>query len=169
MAPARKSRYLWAMKTIEMMLRSHPRLDVQRAVDYAEALKALSTCSEVCTSCADACLGEPEHLEQLRRCIRTTLDCADVCASTARILIRQTETPNELVHAQLHACTIACQVCADECDRHGEMHDHCRLCADTCRYCQERCNFLLGELSSAGVAEGGAEPANPNESPALSR
>ena len=159
MAAPREARYPPTMKTIEMMLRSHPRADLQRALDYAEALKALSTCAEVCTACADACLGEPQHLDQLRRCIRTDLDCGDVCTATAKILIRQTETPNEIVHAQLHACVVACQVCADECDRHGDRHDHCRLCADTCRYCQERCNFLLGEISSAGLAEGGAENA----------
>jgi hypothetical protein len=153
------------MKTIEMMLRSHPRSNEQRVVDYAEALKALSTCAEICTSCADACLGEPEHLERLRRCIRTDLDCADVCQATIRVLIRQTETPNDLVHAQLHACVVACQACADECELHSEMHDHCRLCGETCRYCQERCNFLLGEISSSGTAEN----ANPDESPTLSR
>lgn len=158
------------MKTIEMMLRSHPRADAQRALDYAEALKTLSTCADVCTACADACLGEPEHLEHLRRCIRTDLDCADVCAATARVLIRQTETPNALVHAQLHACVVACQACADECEQHAEMHDHCRLCAATCRYCQERCNFLLGEISSAGLAEGAAaSEVDPDESPTLSR
>lgn len=168
MAHRASTRYSRSMKTIEMMLRSHPRPNVQRAVDYAEALKALSTCSEVCTGCADACLGEPEHLEHLRRCIRIDLDCADVCAITFRLLMRQTETPNELVHAQLHAAVVACQACADECEQHGEMHDHCRLCADTCRYCQERCNFLLGEISSSGMADGTEDAANPNESPTMS-
>ena len=148
-----------------MMLRSHPHSNEQRVVDYAEALKALSTCAEICTSCADACLAEPEHLERLRRCIRTDLDCADVCHATMRVLVRQTETPNDLVHAQLHACVVACQACADECEQHAEMHDHCRLCGETCRYCQERCNFLLGEISSSGTAE----TASPDESPTLSR
>jgi hypothetical protein len=152
------------MKTIEMMLRSHPRADAQRVVDYAETLKALSTCVETCSACADACLGEPEHLERLRRCITTDLDCADICAATSRVLMRQTETPNELVHAQLHACVVACQICADECESHADRHDHCRINAEACRYCQERCNFLLGEISSSGTAE----TANPDESPTLS-
>ena len=152
------------MKTIEMMLRSHPRADQQRVTEYAETLKALATCAATCTACADACLGEPEHLEKLRRCIVTNLDCADVCASTVRLLTRQTETPHELVHAQLHACVIACQLCADECERHAEMHDHCRINAESCRHCQERCNFLLGEISSSGTAE----EASPDESPSLS-
>jgi hypothetical protein len=153
------------MKTIEMMLRSHPRADAQRVIDYAETLKALSTCAETCAACADACLAEPEHLEHLRRCITTDLDCADVCTATARVLIRQTDTRHELVHAQLHACILACQICAEECEAHSEMHDHCRINAETCRYCQERCNFLLGELSSDGVAE----TVSPDESPTMSR
>lgn len=153
------------MKTIELMLRSHPRADQQRVVDYAEALRALSTCVETCVACADACLAETEHLVHLRRCISTNLDCADVCTAACRVLLRQTETPNDLLHAQLHACIVACQVCGDECDAHGDMHDHCRVCAETCRYCQERCNFLLGEISSSGTAEAN----NPDDSPSVMR
>jgi hypothetical protein len=142
------------MKTIEMMLRSHPRIEDQRFVtEYSETLGALAACASTCTSCADACLGEPENVERLRRCIRFNLDCADICAAMVRVLTRQTDTPNDVVHAQLHACLVACQACADECEEHGEMHDHCRICAETCRHCQERCNFLLGEISSSGTAE----------------
>jgi hypothetical protein len=152
------------MRTIEMMLRSHSRADQQRVIDYAEALAALSTCAETCTACADACLSEVDHLERLRRCIITALDCADVCAATSRVLMRQTEAPNEVVHTQLHACVIACQACSDECERHADMHDHCRINAEACRYCQERCNFLLGEISSSGTAE----QIRPDESTTLS-
>jgi hypothetical protein len=141
------------MKTIGMMLRRHPRTDDSRFVDeYADTIGALAACANTCIACADACLGEPEDLDKLRRCIRTDLDCADVCTSTLHVLTRQTETPNELVHAQLHACIVACQLCADECEQHSEMHDHCRICAETCRHCQARCNYLLGEISSSGTA-----------------
>ena len=143
------------MKTIEMMLRSHPRTDNQRVIEYSATVKALSTCAETCVACADACLGEFEGVEQLRRCITTNLDCADVCTTTMQVLMRQTESPNDLVHAQLHACILACHLCADECERHSEMHNHCRINAESCRYCQERCNFLLGEISSSGTAEAG--------------
>jgi len=151
---------------VEPMLRTHPRADLQHSKDYANALNALALCEQVCTSCADACLGENGDVASLRRCIRTDLDCADVCAATARLIGRQTETPNELIHAQLHACVLACQLCADECETHASMHDHCRICAETCRFCQERCNFLLGVISSSGVEE---EAINPSESPSLSR
>ena len=153
------------MKIIDSMLRTHPRADVQRAGHYAQVLEALAQCVQVCESCADACLSE-EHVAKLRRCIRTDLDCADVCAATASLLVRQTETPNEIVHAQLHACILACQVCGDECETHASMHEHCRICAETCRHCQERCNFLLGEISSSGVEEGSMEP---TDSPSFQR
>lgn len=154
------------MKMIETMLRSHPQADLQRSDAYTETLNALTLCTQICTSCADACLGETEHLAALRRCIRLNLDCADVCEATARLVVRQTDTPNELIHAQLHACVLACQFCADECEAHAARHDHCRICAETCRHCQERCNFLLGELSSSGVEE---EEVRPTDSPPLSR
>jgi hypothetical protein len=141
------------MTKIEAMLRSHPRADSLHRKDYADTLAALSACIEICTLCADACLGESGHVERLRPCITADLDCADVCAATLRVLLRQTESPNDLVHAQLHACVVACQLCAEECQAHATMHEHCRLCADTCRQCQARCNFLLGEITSSGIAE----------------
>lgn len=150
------------MNLLETMLRSHPRADLKRSAVYTEVLSTLALCSQICTSCADSCLAEQS--ENLRRCIRTNLDCADVCQATSRLVMRQTETPNELVHAQLHACVVACQLCADECDAHASMHDHCRICAETCRHCQERCNFLLGEISSSGVEE----DIRPTDSPPLS-
>lgn len=156
---------LFTMKMIETMLRSHPQADAQHSNDYADVLNALGLCAQVCTSCADACLGESNDVGMLRRCIRTNLDCADVCAVTARLIARQTETSSELIHAQLHACILACQLCADECEAHASMHDHCRVCAETCRHCQERCNFLLGEISSSGIKE----EVRSTDSPPLSR
>lgn len=150
------------MNTIDQMLRRHPHADLQHTKDYGEALDAMTTCAEACTSCADACLDETARIEQLRRCISTNLDCADVCTAAARVLTRQTEPPNGLVQAQLHACVLACQVCADECERFASALEYCRICALVCRRCQERCNFLLGEISSSGLAD---DSSNPAESP----
>lgn len=152
------------MNLIETMLRSHPHADLQRDGDYATVVQALTTCVEICTSCADACLGENGDTSRLRRCIRLNQDCADICAVTMRLVVRQTDTPSGVLHAQLHACIVACQACADECEKHASMQDHCRICAETCRHCQQRCNFLLGEISSSGVEE---EAMNPSESPTL--
>jgi hypothetical protein len=138
---------------IDLMLRSHPRNDGRHNKEYIDAVMALGACAETCTICADACLAEPVAVESLRHCITANLDCADVCEATSRLVLRRTESPNDLVHAQLHACVLACQLCADECAAHADMHEHCRVCAQVCRSCQERCNYLLGEITSSGVAE----------------
>jgi hypothetical protein len=141
------------IKTIDLMLGQHPQSLPGAREFHAEAIAALVVCQQICTSCADACLGEKEHVDRLLRCIRTDLDCADICAVTERVLTRQTETNGSLVQAQLHACIVACQLCADECASHASMHSHCATCAEACRHCQAQCNRLLGELSSSGVRE----------------
>ncbi|HWA09719.1 MAG TPA: four-helix bundle copper-binding protein [Opitutaceae bacterium] len=141
------------MTTIENLLEGRSAASDPRSTDYADALNALAACAAACTICSDACLGETGHVEQLRGCITADLDCADVCETTARLLLRRTSTPNDLVHAQLHACALACQRCADECAAHAERHEHCRNCAKACRACQARCNHLLGVLGSEGTVE----------------
>ena len=135
------------------MLNQHPRAVPTSRESYAEAISALGICEQICTSCADACLGESEDLNHLVRCIRTNLDCAEICATTGRLLTRQTETDGPVVQAQLRVCVLACQACADECAAHTSMHGHCATCADTCRYCQESCNRLIDVISSSGVRE----------------
>lgn len=158
------------METIETMLRSHPHAAERQIDGRVEAIDALTACAEVCTSCADACLGESGHLESLRRCVRINFDCSAVCTLTAELVARQTDTPDSLVHAQLHACVIACQLCADECKLHAARHRHCRICFDVCQECQQRCNYLLGELSSSGIQAYGAEDedySHPFDNPGL--
>ena len=133
------------MSTSEM-IRSHPNptdgLDVKL---LAEALEASAACATICSSCADACLGE-ESVADLRDCIRTDLDCADVCATTAAVLSRQTGSNTDVLRAQLEACRAACASCAAECETHAQMHEHCRVCAEACRRCEQACAELLGAL-----------------------
>jgi hypothetical protein len=145
------------MTLLEKMLRSRPAGDFPFSEDYAALLTLLERCATVCVTCADACLGEKE-IAPLRRCIRLDLDCANVCTTTARVLVRQREASADLTHALLHTCSLACQLCADECGSHAEMHEHCRICSESCRECQEHCNRLLGETSSSGVAATATRP-----------
>ena len=141
------------MKTIDLMLNQHPRAVPTSREAYSDAVSALGICEQICTSCADACLGETEDLNSLARCIRYCMDCAEICSTTARLITRQTETDAPVVQAQIHVCVLACQTCADECAAHTSRHGYCATCADTCRFCQEFCNRLLGEISSSGVRE----------------
>jgi hypothetical protein len=110
-----------------------------------ECIDACFECAQACTACADACLAE-EMLGELRRCVRIDLDCADVCVATGNVLSRRTDYDAELTRAVLSVCSTACRVCADECERHADMHAHCRICAEVCRRCQRACDALLASL-----------------------
>ncbi len=138
------------MTTLETMLSQHPQPNDNPRAIFAETLQTLALCQQICRSCADACLGE-DSITPLRRCIGLNLDCAALCAATAELVIRQTEGSYSVMHEQLHACALACQACAEECQKHASMHKHCATCAETCRRCQAHCNQLLGEISAAGL------------------
>jgi hypothetical protein len=108
----------------------------------ARCIEECFACSQTCTSCADACLSE-ETVAELRKCIRLNLDCADICDTTGRLLTRQTEYDAPTSKAQLQACREVCATCAQECERHAGMHEHCRICAEACRRCEKACDELL--------------------------
>jgi hypothetical protein len=97
-------------------------------------------CAQACTACADACLGE-EKVARLVDCIRLDLDCADICYTTGAILSRMTETSKELLQPLLQTCRTICNLCAMECEKHAEMHTHCKVCGEACRRCEQACQL----------------------------
>jgi len=123
------------------MLATSPRQPLFDRDALTRSIDACFDCAQVCTACADACLGE-EMVAELRRCIRLDLDCADVCEVTGWALSRQTETDEQALRRLLEACADSCRACAEECERHAEMHEHCRVCADACRECEQSCRAL---------------------------
>jgi hypothetical protein len=128
------------------MIDAHPTgTDLDKDL-LARAVDALVACSQACTACADACLGE-EMVAELRKCIRTDLDCADVCDTTARVLSRHTTYDALVTRAVLTACVQVCGSCGDECESHAEMHEHCKVCAQACRACEEACAALLESIA----------------------
>ncbi|WP_043471969.1 four-helix bundle copper-binding protein [Arthrobacter sp. Rue61a] len=132
---------------ISAMINSHPGaaggMDKEK---LAECIAACFECAQVCSSCADACLGE-DMVAELTTCIRTDLDCTDICGATGTILSRQTGTNTDIVRAMLEACRTACAVCAEECEQHADMHEHCKICAEACRRCETGCANLLSTLA----------------------
>lgn len=134
------------MSTAASMLEHYPKS--AGGVDGDKLLACIEACVEceqVCTACADACLGE-DAVAQLAKCVRTNLDCADVCGSAGRVLSRHTGYDANLTATVVQACAVACRVCADECDNHGGHHEHCRICAEVCRRCQRACEELLSSV-----------------------
>jgi hypothetical protein len=49
----------------------------------------------------------------------------------------------------VHACAIACALCAEECQKHAARMAHCRVCVDACRSCRSACEALLLKAAKA--------------------
>jgi uncharacterized protein DUF326 len=129
----------------KQMLDTYPRDFNLDADVLAATIDALSDCAQACTACTDDCLSE-QMVTELVKCIRLNLDCADVCTATLRVLSRQTEYDANLTRPLLEACVAACKSCGDECERHAQRHEHCRVCAEACRRCERACNDLLASM-----------------------
>ncbi|HYD42215.1 MAG TPA: four-helix bundle copper-binding protein [Anaeromyxobacter sp.] len=132
------------------MLHTHPGSPGIEEAPLLACIQACYDCAQSCTACADACLGEQDP-RALARCIRLNLDCASLCEATGRILSRQTAFDPEMARAALQACEAACRLCAEECERHAPMHEHCRVCADACRACEQACQRILPATMHAAL------------------
>jgi hypothetical protein len=135
-----------AMHTVVQMLKTYPKdLGGIDTTKLTKSIQTLAECAQACTACADACLSE-DNVKDLTKCIRSNLDCADACSATANILSRHTGYDANITRAFLEACATTCKACGDECARHADMHEHCRVCADACRACEQACRDLLANL-----------------------
>jgi hypothetical protein len=133
---------------LTQMFQTHPRQSQIDPAQLAEMIETLNECSATCTACADACLSE-SHVEQLVQCIRLDLNCADICCTTANILTRQMQNNQQVLRSLLDTCVVLCRLCAQECESHAQMHEHCRICAETCRRCERLCGELMESLQKS--------------------
>lgn len=134
------------MTHIKDMLETYPKdlgdIDREKLI---ECIAACFDCAQSCTACADACLSE-DMVADMAKCIRTNLDCSDVCTTTGNVLSRHTGYDANVTRAVLEACRTTCKACADECEKHGGEHGHCKVCAEMCRRCENACSELLSSL-----------------------
>lgn len=120
------------------MIGSHPQVRGDANDVLIRVVEEAFACAQACVACADACLGE-DTVADLTECIRLNLDCADVCITAGKTATRRTGSNEGLVAAMLDACAVACARCAEECETHAGMHEHCRICAEACRSCETAC------------------------------
>lgn len=120
------------------MIGTHPAVQGQINDALIRCIEECYSCAQTCTSCADACLSE-RMVQELTQCIRLNMDCADICSITGRIMTRRTGSDDEVMRRMLSVCAAACRLCAEECQKHAAMHEHCRICAESCRRCMEAC------------------------------
>jgi hypothetical protein len=133
------------MTTTMEMLDTDPSPALLDKQVLARCIDTCLECAQACTTCADADLGE-KMVADLVKCARLNLDCADMCGTTARVLSRQTGYDRDLTRSVVQACAQVCQISGDECARHAQMHEHCRVCEEVCRRCQQRCEEVLAAV-----------------------
>jgi len=127
------------------MISTHPHVKGSTNDALIHCVEECYDCAQACTACADACLGE-DSVQKLTQCIRLDLDCADICAATGAVASRRTGSNESIIRHMLEACAAACRVCAEECRRHADMHQHCRICAEACENCEQRCRDAMASI-----------------------
>lgn len=132
---------------VQEMIRTHPHAQRMSNDLLIRCVEECYDCAQICTSCADACLGE-SMVADLRQCIRLDLDCADICIATGTIATRRTGMNDDVLNRMLDACATACRVCAEECERHASQHDHCRICAEACHRCEKACRDAMRSMGA---------------------
>jgi hypothetical protein len=133
------------MNELQRMFESHPEPAGSNGAQALRCIEAAARCAQMCTVCADACLGE-DDVKSMVACVRLCLDCAEVCRVTATLMTRPSHRDAPALRAQLQACIETCRACADECARHGQHEEHCRICAEACRDCAEACEAMAAAI-----------------------
>lgn len=128
------------------MISTHPHVRGSTNEALIRCIEECFDCAQICTSCADASLAE-DMVADLRQCIRLNLDCADLCRAAGQIGTRRTGSNEAIIVATLNVCEQACALCAQECERHADMHEHCRICAEACRRCERACREAASSIS----------------------
>ena len=128
------------------IIRTHP--DVKGNINKAliRCIEECYACAQACTACADACLAA-QGVQELRQCIRLNLDSVDSCLTTGAMSSRRSGSREQTLRQMIEACSTACRICAEECERHASKHEHCRICAESCRHCDRTCNDAVKSVT----------------------
>jgi hypothetical protein len=133
------------MSYARQMMDTYPGTVNVNADVLAAAVDALNDCAQACVADVDADLSE-DNVAEMVRCVRLCLDCADICAATVGVTTRRAEYDANVTKPLLEACVAICKSCGDECERHAQHHEHCRICAEACRRCERACRDLLAAI-----------------------
>jgi hypothetical protein len=133
------------MSYARQMLATYPHGSHAEDGVLAATIDALFDCAQACITDTDADLSE-QDLADMVTCIRLCLDCVDICTATGSVISRPADYHAEVTKPLLEACVAICKRCGDECDRHAQMHEHCRVCAEACHRCEQACRAFLESL-----------------------
>jgi hypothetical protein len=121
------------MNPAMQMMENHQKDMPASGMDMAmmqECIEACSACEQACTTCAGMMMGEG-----MAMCANMCMNAADTSNTMMRMMMRPNGMHAESFTAMLQATKAMASACADECMKHAEMSDDCRMCAEVCRQC----------------------------------
>jgi hypothetical protein len=130
------------MSTIKDMMRSMPTNDMDMDVmAMQECIEACSTASQVAAMCADADTGD-----DMARCCSMCMNTADVATTMMRMMLRPGGYDMLVMKSMLAATMNMGTACAEECRKHEDMHEHCRICAKACEAMVDACSRVMSGM-----------------------
>ena len=110
-----------------------------------ECIEACSACEQACTTCAGMMTGA-----DMARCANMCMNAADTSHTMMRMMMRPNGMHMDSFTAMVQATMAMATACAEECMKHADMSDDCRMCAEVCRQCamamQKMADALKGTM-----------------------
>ncbi|WP_322409334.1 hypothetical protein [Microbacterium invictum] len=107
-----------------------------RGADARMDMDLMQACMDACAACEQACTV---CATQMMDCAPACMNCADMCNTMLRAMLRMSGMTPAVMVSMLDACIAMCQLCMDECMRHADMSEVCRMCAQSCQACMDAC------------------------------
>src|SRR5215204_5559747 len=83
----------------------------------------ISTCVDVCNSCAEACEYcatcdlQEQDVKAMTSCVQINRDCANICWTASQFMSRDSEHVKQICNV----CADICEACAKECEKYTDM------------------------------------------------
>ncbi len=125
--------------SIKAMIQDHPKVGDDYNDALGEAVKHTMYGAAIMSSCADACLAEPDVAER-RECIRRCLDASDACTAFYRMASRRTGGNVGSIKAMAQATITTVEACHEHCSMHDDPH---------CKRCTTMCEEIIRDVKKA--------------------
>jgi hypothetical protein len=107
-------------------------------------MSVMQSSMEACSACEQACTV---FTTQMMDCAPACMNCADMCNTMMRAMMRMQGMNRETMMSMLDACMAMCQLCMDECMKHADMSEVCKMCAQACKACMDACMQMKGQMA----------------------
>ena len=131
------------MHTESLSSKDMPMMGMDMAM-MQECIEACSAAEQATTMCADSMMGDA-----MMMCRSMCMNMADMSNTMMRSMMRPAGMESSSMMAMLTATMMMATACADECIKHAEMSEECRMCAEVCRQCAMACQKMMDSMSMA--------------------